>query len=101
MIDFMLLNPSDTAKHVAMAAKEKRLSLNLSQKKLSEQSGVSLSVIKHFEHTGKISLESLLKIALPLDCLQDFLKLFAKKPLEDSTTLDDILNQKTRKRGRG
>ena len=100
MIDFKFLNPCETAKRIAEAAKEKRLSLNFSQKKLSERSDVSLSVIKKFEHTGKISLESLLKLALPLDCLHDFLKLFAPIPLEDSRTLDDILKQKPRKRGR-
>ena len=101
MIDFTLLNPLETAKHIAMAAKEKRLFLNLTQKNLSKRSGVSLSVIKKFEQTGKISLESLLKLSLPLGCLQDFLKLFEPKPLEDSLTLDTILKQKTRKRGHG
>ncbi|MDA9832607.1 helix-turn-helix transcriptional regulator [Gammaproteobacteria bacterium] len=45
---------------------KKRLKLNLSQKTLSEKSGVSYGTLKEFEQKRPISLESLLKIALAL-----------------------------------
>ncbi len=48
----------------------------------------------------KISLESLLKLALVLDSLKDFMDVFKPKRPEDYLTLDDLLKQKTRKRGR-
>lgn len=92
--------PSEVAKHIAASAKKKRLSLNLSQHSLSERSGVSLSVLKKFERTGKISLESLLKIALVLGNLSDFADAFKPIPLQMLPTLDSLLKQKTRKRGR-
>jgi len=100
MIDFILNSPHDVMLKIAKKAKDKRLSLNLSQQSLSDSSAVSFGVIKKFERTGKISLESLLKIALVLDSLESFSDLFNLKPLESYTSLDSLLDQKTRKRGR-
>jgi transcriptional regulator with XRE-family HTH domain len=95
-----LVNPSEMAEHLAKSAQRKRLALNLSQKTLSQRSGVSLAVIKQFERTGKISLVSLLKIALVLDCLKEFEGLFPKHPPEKFLSLDDFLKDDQRKRGR-
>ena len=86
--------------YLAKQVRAKRLALNLSQKTVSDQSGVSLSVLKKFERTGKISLESLLKMALVLGCLEDFINLFKILPVDDFTSLDELLSDKTRKRGR-
>ena len=102
----ILTTPSEVADLIAQRAKDIRLSLNLSQRSLAARSGVSLSVIKKFERTGKISLNSLLMIALPLDCLMEFLNLFNSKSPENAAksgklmTLDDLLKDQTRKRGR-
>ena len=96
----IFMTPLEIAFHIAKTAKDKRLALNLSQNSLSERSGVSLGVLKKFEHTGKISLESLLKLALVLDSLSDFLELFRPLAPEELRSLDEILNQKSRKRGR-
>ncbi|MFX4232205.1 helix-turn-helix domain-containing protein, partial [Aliarcobacter butzleri] len=41
---------------------QKRLSLNLTQEGLSNESGVSLGSINRFESSGEISFESLLKV---------------------------------------
>ena len=95
-----LITPYDLLQIIAKQAKEKRLSFNMSQKSLSERSGVSLGVIKKFEQTGKISIESLLKIALILDALEEFKALFSATPIENFPSLDFVLKQKTRKRGR-
>ena len=99
-MDFFMMTPLEMAQYIATAAREKRLSLNLSRKNLSERSGVSLSVIKKFELTGKISLESLLKLSLTLDCLEDFKALFKQVDLENLASIDDLLKDKKRKRGR-
>lgn len=99
-MSLILVTPQEMAMYIAERAQEKRLSLNLSQKSLSEHSGVSLSVLKKFERTGKISLESLLKIALALGSLEDFKKLFTPLPPESFSSLDGLLKDKTRKRGR-
>ena len=68
--------PSDilksTAQNVALLRKEK----DLTQQELAEKSGVSYGSIKRFERFGKISFESLLKIAEALERLDEFETLF-------------------------
>lgn len=96
-----LMTPKDVAEHIAKQAQAKRLFFNLSQKSLSERSGVSFGTLKKFERTGKISLESLLRIALTLNALEEFKELFRPKPLENFSSLDELLKDNTtRKRGR-
>lgn len=100
MISLSLLTPLEFLVKIALNAKTKRLSLNLSQLNLSIRSGVSLGSIKRFERTGKISLESLLKLALVLESLEAFDSLFAQTSLKSLPSLDAILKQVPRKRGR-
>ena len=91
--------PKELMKKIAEKARTKRLSLGLSQKTLSEKSGVSYGVLKKFELTGQISLESLLKLALVLDAMSDFHFLFTTQP-EMTMSLDELMNDGKRKRGR-
>ena len=56
--------------------KKTRKQMKLSQKLLSQKSGVTYASIRRFETTGEISLSSLLKIAHALDSLKDFEGLF-------------------------
>lgn len=82
-------------------AKANRLSLELTQQGLATRSGVSLSSIKRFESSGQISLQSLLKIALVLNALEDFLLVFQTKG-KKINSLSDLtkITKKTRKRGK-
>jgi transcriptional regulator with XRE-family HTH domain len=67
---------------------------------LAKRAGVSYGTLKKFERTGRISLESLLKIALVLDALDDFKALFLKKA-ESYESLDALLKEEQRpKRGK-
>jgi transcriptional regulator with XRE-family HTH domain len=50
-----------------------------SQEELSQRSGVSLGSLKRFETLHEISLKSLIKLAIALDCEDDFAGLFARK----------------------
>lgn len=98
-MSLFLKSPIEIALLLAQRAKAKRLFLNFSQKTLSLRSGVSYGVIKRFEQTGKISLESLLKISLVLGLLEEFDNLFNKEKTPE--TLKDLLKQQVeRKRGR-
>lgn len=92
--------PNDVALQLAKQLQAKRLGYNLSQKTLADRAGVSYGVLKKFERTGKISLESLLKLALVLDSLTEFEILFTYKPHQAFTTLDELLQDTSRKRGR-
>jgi transcriptional regulator with XRE-family HTH domain len=100
MAFMFFMSTREVALEVAKKARERRLSQNLSQKSLSERSGVSLSVLKKFEHTGKISMDSLLKLAMALGSLEDFDHLFQATPPEKFPSLDALIKDTSRKRGR-
>ena len=66
------------ATRVVERMKVRRRAMKVSQQKLARRSGVSYASIRRFETTGEIAFLSLLKIALALDCLEDFTSLFHK-----------------------
>jgi len=72
MLSFLPKNPNDISEELRVKFKAKRKSLHYTQDELSSRSGVSLGSLKRFESSGKISLESLLKLALVLECLEGF-----------------------------
>lgn len=93
-------SPFEMANEIAKKAQDKRLKLNLSQQTLSKKSGVSYGTLKKFEQKGQISLESLLKIALALDEMDQFEHLFTKSNDKLPASLDELLDAHPRKRGR-
>ncbi len=62
-----------TAKEIAKKVRNIRRAKKISQENLWLLSSVSLGSIKRFERTGNISLVSLIKILVSLDCLDQFL----------------------------
>ncbi len=100
MISINMMTPGEMQKVIASRARDLRLELNLSQQTLSEKSGVSYGSLKKFEQTGQISLESLLKLAVILGCMDDFKALFAVRTAEEALSLDELLENGKRKRGR-
>ena len=99
MLAISISTPKSIMQNLKDKFKQKRLSLNLTQEGLSNKSGVSLGSIKRFESSGEISFESLLKVALVLNCLDDF-KNIANKKDEQYETMDDLLKIKPlKKRG--
>ena len=85
--------PYEVSMELAERARAKRKYLKLTQQQLAEKSGVSLGSLKRFERTGEISLSSLLKIAMVLDSLKEFEKIFEKP---EYTSIEEILNDKSR-----
>lgn len=100
MISINMTTPQEMQKAIAQQLRRLRLKMNLSQQTLSEKSGVSYGSLKKFEQTGKISLESLLKLALILGCMDDFRALFASQSPEKALSLDELIENEKRKRGR-
>jgi transcriptional regulator with XRE-family HTH domain len=77
---------------IAGRFKARRLAMNLPQRELAARSGVTWSSLKRFEREGLIALDSLLNLALVLDCLDDFDKLAVKsQPIAASQSLDALL----------
>lgn len=99
MLSINISSPTDIMTKLKERFKAKRLLLDLTQEGLASRSGVSLGSIKRFETIGKISIESLLQLALVLECLEDFNQI-AQKETHQYNSLDDVLKEKpTKKRG--
>ncbi len=81
--------PSDILKSTAQNVAKLRKERKWTQQDLVEKSGVSYGSIKRFERFGKISFESLLKIAEALDRLDEFETLFLPK---DDKRLEKLFN---------
>ena len=93
---------------IAGRFKARRLAMNLTQSELAARSGVTFSSLKRFERLGLIALDSLLNLALVLDCLDDFDKLAAdSQPAPAAQSLDALLakpalrQRATGRKGRG
>lgn len=64
--------PYEVSKEIAQRHRIIRKQLKMSQEEMAERSGVSFGSLKRFENTGKISLESLLKLMHLLGRLDDY-----------------------------
>jgi transcriptional regulator with XRE-family HTH domain len=100
MLAVYLKTVPEVRSRIAGRFKARRLDLNLTQKELAARSGVTFSSLKRFEREGLIALDSLLNLALVLNCLDDFDKLAAESPLNSATqSLDALLAIPARRRG--
>ncbi len=72
MLSFLPKTPFEIQNELKAKFRTKRKTLKLTQEQLSIKSDVSLGSLKRFESSGQISLESLLKLAFVLECLDDF-----------------------------
>ena len=93
-------NPNSIAENIAKRLKLRRLELNLTQKELSNKSGVSYGSIKRFEQTFEISLKNLLMIAVVLNSTEEFNKLFSKEQYNSIDEIIKLAEKKKRKRAR-
>lgn len=73
------LTPLEVSRALAERHRTLRKQLKMSQEEMAERSGVSLGTLKRFENTGKISLDSLLKLMHLLGRLNEFDKLLLPK----------------------
>lgn len=96
-----VMTPAKAKRRLADNLRERRLSMNLTQKGLSERSGVALSTLRKFEQSGSISVESLFNLMLVLEVLDDVIAASAQSSAQYST-IDEVLSAKEMpKRQRG
>ena len=65
---------------------------NLSQVQLSEKSNVSYGSIKRFETSGQISLLSLTRLCVALDCVEEIKNLFTQV---EYGSIEEVLRERT------
>ena len=78
--NFLTKTPREIDQLIASRIRGIRKRRKISQKRLSEKSGVSLGSVKRFEQNGEISLISLTKIAIALE-IEGELEDLCKQPL--------------------
>lgn len=77
---FLQKTPGELQTLIAERVRMIRRRRKISQKKLSELSGVSLGSVKRFEQSGEISFLSLIKIAIALGLNNELEHLFEDVP---------------------
>lgn len=83
--------PKEIGSTIAASLRALRKKNKLSMNALAKLSGVSYGSLKRFESTGEISLTSLLKLAIVLDCTDEFGHLFKKTEIH---SIQEIINGK-------
>lgn len=86
---FEEITPGEINRKIAERIRSVRRRRKISQKKLSEKSGVSLGSVKRFEQSGEISLLSLTKIAIALQIEGELKTLFSDVPF---LSIEEISN---------
>ena len=81
----------EIALEMASNVRARRRERKLTQAGLAKVSGVSLGSLKRFENSGEISLISLLRIAVVLECEEEFLSLFTIKYY---SSIEDVINDR-------
>ena len=90
----------ERSRSIAQKVKARRLELNLTKLALAKKSGVCLGTLKYFERSGKISLQSLLLLAMALRAIEDFDVLFSTINYQ---SIDEVIQShhvRERQRGR-
>lgn len=90
MRKFVWETPEEINMRVANNMKLLRKRKGITQKRLSELTGVSYASIKRFEETGNINFISLTKIAIELDAVEGVKDLFTEIPYQ---TIEEVINE--------
>lgn len=90
MQNYIWETPEEINLKIADRLKNIRKRRRISQKKLSEISGVSYGSIKRFETTGQISLLSLTRIATALDVVNELREIFSQDPYKN---IQEVINE--------
>lgn len=95
-----LHSPRDIGQELARRAKHLRLLKGWKQATLAARSGVTLASLKRFETTGKVSLESLLRICHALGRLDEFNLLLHPPAARLLDELEALVSRPSPRRGR-
>ena len=103
--DYIIYYPSEvymafiweTPEEINMALAQRlsriRKRRNISQKQLSEKSNVSFGSIKRFETSGQISLISLTKLCVALDCAEEIRNLFTNV---EYASIEEVIRERAK-----
>ena len=87
---FIWETPEEIDKALAERLKKIRKRRGMTQQQLSVRSNVSFGSIKRFEISGQISLLSLTKLAVALNCEEELRSLFSNVPYR---SIEEVLRE--------
>ena len=87
---FIWETPEEIDKALAERLKKIRKRRGMTQQQLSVRSNVSFGSIKRFETSGQISLLSLTKLAVALNCEEELRSLFSNVPYR---SIEEVLRE--------
>ena len=90
---FIWETPEEINMALAQRLSRVRKRRNISQKQLSEKSNVSFGSIKRFETSGQISLISLTKLCVALDCAEEIRNLFTNV---EYTSIEEVIRERAK-----
>lgn len=97
----LILNQKDVQEKLRVKSRERRLELGFTQEGLAARARVSVATLRKFEYTGKISLDSFIKLSLVLNVIDDLAALFDREP-NTFQSIDEVLKDiETPKRQKG
>lgn len=91
-MSFLWETPEEIDLAIAQRMRSIRKRKHLTQEQLSAKSNVSFGSIKRFETTGQISLISLTKLAVSLDCTEDLKRLFAEVKYD---SIEEVIRERS------
>ena len=91
-MSFIWETPEEINLALAQRLSRIRKRRKLSQQELSEKSNVSYGSIKRFETSGQISLISLTKLCVALECVDEIRNLFTNV---EYNSIEEVLRERT------
>lgn len=100
MLPFTIATPREIARTLAERVRSRRLEREWTQDELARRAGIALATYRHFERTGRISLERLLKLATALHAEEGFERLFEAPAARSLAEIEKRAERSRRQRGR-
>ena len=91
---------TEMARSLAGRVRTLRLLRGWTQQEVADWSGLTLATYQRFERTGRIALERLASIAVTMDAVDGFERLFALPPAQSLPELAERTRHPPRQRGR-
>ena len=87
---YMLVNPDDISKSLADDFRKRRIEKGLTREMVGSISGVPVSNITRFEQKGLISLQNLIRLAIPLGYISEVKHIFSTPKFSTMEELTQI-----------
>lgn len=97
---FVLDNPDEISKDIAKDFRKRRTEKAFSQREVAEKSKVPLATLRRFESTGRISLRSLVALAIALGYVSEISSVFREAKYRSIDELEQIKRNRDKRRAR-